>query len=96
MTITTPCIISVAITGSLPRKKDKTSVLRSQRLTLISLQQSMSVVTAPVFTADELGPLDHDLIINAAKDGRPVGELIVVHGYVRDQLGRPGADPSRT
>ena len=33
----------------------KTSVLRSPRLALISLQQSLSEVTAPVFRADELG-----------------------------------------
>ena len=67
----------------------KTSVLRSPRLALISLQQSLSEITAPVFRADELGPLDHDLILNAAKDGLPIGERIVVHGYVHDQLGRP-------
>ena len=67
----------------------KTSVLRSPRLALISLQNSLSEVTAPVFRADELGPLDHDMILNAAKDGLPIGERIVVHGHVQDQLGRP-------
>lgn len=67
----------------------KTSVLRSPRLALISLQQTLSEVTAPVFDAAELGPLDHDLILNAAKDGLPIGERILVHGYVHDQLGRP-------
>ena len=67
----------------------KTSVLRSPRLALISLQNSLSEVTAPVFRADELGPLDHDMILNAAKDGLPIGERIVVHGQVQDQLGRP-------
>ena len=67
----------------------KTSVLRSPRLALISLQNSLSEVTAPVFSADELGPLDHDMILNAAKDGLPIGERIVVHGQVHDQLGRP-------
>ena len=67
----------------------KTSVLRSPRLSLISLQQSLSEVTAPVFSAEELGALDNDLIMNAAKDGLPIGERIVVHGYVQDQLGRP-------
>src|SRR5215472_8018095 len=67
----------------------KTSVLRSPKLSLISLQNSLSEVTAPVFGAEELGPLDNDLIMNWAKDGLPVGERIVVHGYVRDQLGRP-------
>jgi protocatechuate 3,4-dioxygenase beta subunit len=46
-------------------------------------------VTAPVFRAEELGPKDNDLILNYAKDGLPIGERIVVHGYVHDQLGRP-------
>ena len=70
----------------------KTSVLRSPRLAPISLQQSLSEVTAPVFRADELGPRDHDLILNASKDGLPIGERIVVHGHVHDQLGRPVAN----
>ena len=68
----------------------KTSVLRSPRNALISLQQSLSEVTAPVFSAGEFGPLDNDLILNAAQPGSlPVGERIVVHGQVRDQFGRP-------
>jgi protocatechuate 3,4-dioxygenase beta subunit len=67
----------------------KTSVLRSPKLSLISLQQSLSEVTAPVFSASELGSLDHDLILNGAKDGMPIGERIIVHGFVHDQLGRP-------
>jgi protocatechuate 3,4-dioxygenase beta subunit len=67
----------------------KTSVLRSPRNALISLQQSLSEVTGPVFSADELGPLDHDLILNYAKGGLPVGERIMVHGHVHDQFGRP-------
>jgi protocatechuate 3,4-dioxygenase, beta subunit len=69
----------------------KTSVLRSPRLALISLQNSLSEVTAPVFSADELGARDNDLIMNASKDGLPIGERIVVHGHVHDQLGRPVA-----
>jgi len=67
----------------------KTSVLRSPRNALISLQNSLSEVTGPVFRADELGALDNDLIMNYAKAGLPVGERIVVHGYVKDQLGKP-------
>ena len=46
-------------------------------------------MTAPVFRADELGPQDNDLILNYARNGMPIGERIVVHGYVQDQLGRP-------
>jgi len=67
----------------------KTSVLRSPQKSLISLQNSLSEITGPVFSADELGPLDHDLIMNYAKDGLPIGERIIVHGYVLDENGRP-------
>ena len=67
----------------------KTSALRSPRNSLISLSQTLSEVTAPSFSAAELGPLDGDLIRNYAKTGLPVGERTIVHGYVRDQLGRP-------
>ena len=67
----------------------KTSVLRSPQKALISLQNSLSEITGPVFGADELGPLDNDLIMNYAKNGLPVGERIVVHGYVLDENGRP-------
>lgn len=67
----------------------KTSVLRSPRNALISLQNSLSEITGPVFRPDELGPLDNDLICNYAKDGLPIGERIIVHGYVRDEAGRP-------
>jgi protocatechuate 3,4-dioxygenase beta subunit len=67
----------------------KTSALRSPRNALISIGQTLSEVTAPVFRAEELGPLDGDLIRNYAKTGLPVGERAIVHGYVRDQLGRP-------
>jgi len=67
----------------------KTSVLRSPRNALISLQNSLSEVTAPVFRAEELGRLDNDLILNAAQGGLPIGERLVIHGLVRDQFGRP-------
>lgn len=36
-----------------------------------------------------LVPKDNDLILNYAKDGLPIGERVIVHGYVRDQFGRP-------
>ncbi|HET9045671.1 MAG TPA: protocatechuate 3,4-dioxygenase subunit beta [Casimicrobiaceae bacterium] len=67
----------------------KTSVLRSPQKALISLQNSLSEITGPVFARDELGPLDNDLIMNYAKDGLPVGERIIVHGYVFDENARP-------
>lgn len=67
----------------------KTSILRSPKNALISLQNSLSEITGPVFSQDELGPLDNDLIMNYAKDGLPIGERIIVHGYVLDENGRP-------
>ena len=45
-----------------------------------------------MFGADELGPLDNDLILNYAKDGEPIGERIVVHGHVLDENGAAGAE----
>lgn len=66
----------------------KTSVLRSPRLPLLSLQNSLSEVTGPMFGEHEIGPLDNDLLLNYAKDGAPVGERIIVHGHVRDENGR--------
>jgi protocatechuate 3,4-dioxygenase, beta subunit len=66
----------------------KTTVLRSPQKSLISLQNSLSEITGPIFRSDELGPLDNDLIMNYAKEGLPIGERIVVHGYVLDEHGR--------
>lgn len=67
----------------------KTSVTRSPRFALLSLQNSLSETTGPVFGHDDLGPLDNDLIRNYAHGGEPVGERIVVHGRVLDESGRP-------
>jgi len=66
----------------------KTSVLRSPRLPLWSLQNSLSELTGPVFGHAELGPLDHDLILNYAKSGEPIGERTIIHGRVLDGNGR--------
>ena len=66
----------------------KTSALRSPRLSLLSLQNSLSEVTGPVFGENEFGELDHDMIKNFAKTGDPVGERIIVHGHVRGEEGR--------
>ena len=66
----------------------KTSVTRSPRYALLSLQNSLSEVTGPVFGHADLGPLDNDLILNYAHGGEPVGERIIVHGRVLDESGR--------
>jgi protocatechuate 3,4-dioxygenase beta subunit len=66
----------------------KTSALRSPRIPLWSLQNSLSEVTGPMFMPDELGSLDNDLVLNYAKTDQPIGEQIIVHGYVLDGNGR--------
>lgn len=67
----------------------KTSVPRSPRQALLSLQGSMSEITGPTFGHSDIAPLDNDLVKNYAKTGDPVGERIIVHGRVLDENGRP-------
>jgi protocatechuate 3,4-dioxygenase beta subunit len=66
----------------------KTTVLRSPRLALWSLQNSLSEVTGPVFGREELGELDNDLLLNYAKQGEAIGERTIIHGRVMDENGR--------
>ncbi len=67
----------------------KTSVPRSPRQALLSLQGSLSELTGPTFGHRDIAPLDNDLVKNYAKTGDPVGERIIVHGRVLDENGRP-------
>jgi protocatechuate 3,4-dioxygenase, beta subunit len=67
----------------------KTSVARSPRLALLSLQSSDSELTGPTFGHNDFDQLDNDLIRNYAKSGDPIGERIIVHGRVLDENGRP-------
>jgi protocatechuate 3,4-dioxygenase beta subunit len=67
----------------------KTSVLRAPRQALVSLQQTLSEVTGPLFGQGDLDPLDNDLIANASVDGDPIGERMILHGRVTDENGRP-------
>jgi protocatechuate 3,4-dioxygenase, beta subunit len=66
----------------------KTSVARSPRLAMLSLEGSMSEITGPTFRHNDIDPIDNDLIRNFAKGGDPVGERIIVHGRVLDENGR--------
>lgn len=67
----------------------KSSVLRSPSLPLVPLKDALKNLHAPVYGAHDLGALDHDLTRNAAKNGAPLGERIVVTGRVLDESGRP-------
>ena len=66
----------------------KTSVGRSPRLAMLSLQGSLSEITGPTFGHSDIDPIDNDLIKNYAKTGDPIGERIIVHGRVLDENGR--------
>lgn len=67
----------------------KTSVARSPRYALISLEQSSSEITGPTFGHHNIAPIDNDLIKNYAHNGDPIGERIIVHGRVLDENARP-------
>lgn len=68
----------------------KTSVARSPRYALISLQNSVSEITGPVFGQNDINPGDEDLLMNYAKPGQsPIGERIILHGRVLDENARP-------
>ncbi|MEO1238501.1 MAG: protocatechuate 3,4-dioxygenase subunit beta [Pseudomonadota bacterium] len=64
----------------------KTSVARSPRYSLISLQNSVSEITGPVFGQNDIDPGDNDLLTNYAQPGEsPIGERIILHGRVLDE-----------
>ena len=67
----------------------KSTVLRSPRRPLLSLEPSLEDLSGPVFGHDDIDPLDNDLIRNFGPDGEAIGERIVVHGRVLDEGARP-------
>ena len=67
----------------------KTSVARSPRQAMLSLEATASELSGPRFGHDDIAPGDNDLITNYARGGDPVGERIIVHGRVLDENRRP-------
>ena len=67
----------------------KTSVTRSPRQPLLTLQQTLSEITGPTFGHGDMGPLDNDLTRNFDHGGLPVGERMILHGRVLDENNRP-------
>ena len=66
----------------------KTSVVRSPQRALLSLDNTLSEITGPVFGHALLGELDADLIHNFARAGESaIGQRIIVHGRVVDERG---------
>jgi len=68
----------------------KTSVTRAPQYPLISLENTASEITGPVFGHNDIAPTDNDLLLNYAHPGQaPIGERIIVHGRVLDENARP-------
>lgn len=68
----------------------KTSVARSPRYSMISLQNSVSEITGPRFGHNDIDAGDNDLLTNYAKAGEsPIGERIILHGQVLDENAKP-------
>jgi protocatechuate 3,4-dioxygenase beta subunit len=67
----------------------KSTIKRGPSKALIPLKARLGDLLVPVYGTDELGPLDHDLTRNAAMNGAPLGERMIVTGRVLDEAGRP-------
>ena len=67
----------------------RTSVARSPNRALLSMPQTLSETTGPVFRADTVRAEDADLVHNYAAAGESaVGQRIIVYGRVMDETGR--------
>lgn len=67
----------------------KSTVARSPRLPLLSIEASPGDLAGPVFGHGDVDPGDADLIHNFAHGGDPIGERILVQGRVLDENARP-------
>ena len=67
----------------------KSSIARSPRRPLISIGNTLSETSGPVFDHRIIGKLDNDLIYNFANhDESAIGERIIVKGRILDQDGK--------
>lgn len=67
----------------------KTTMARGPTKPLVSFEQTISERTGPTCAAGATSPLDADLTRNAAHQGEPKGERILVTGRVLDESGQP-------
>jgi len=67
----------------------RSTVLRAPKKPLIPLPHTLSEITGPVYGHDSVTEIDGDLTSNAARNGEPLGERIIVTGRVQDEDGRP-------
>jgi protocatechuate 3,4-dioxygenase beta subunit len=66
----------------------KSTTLRGPTKPLIPVKQTLSERTGPVYGHSSVSALDNDLTKNAAKNGDPLGERIIVTGRVLDEDGK--------
>ncbi len=69
----------------------RSTVLRGPRQALVPLTQSAGETTGPTPASLGITADDNDLTTNAARDGEPIGERIIVTGRVLDASGAPVA-----
>lgn len=69
----------------------KTSVARSPRFALISIEGTETDLTGPTFGHGDIDPCDADLLTNYAREPgmTAIGERIILHGRVLDENARP-------
>lgn len=68
----------------------KSSILRSPKHALISLDSTPTEMNGPRFGHSMIGALDNDLIRNYSQDGNEaIGQRIIVYGQVLDENARP-------
>lgn len=68
----------------------RSTVLRAPRFAPVDLPQRLTEVTGPLFGADRVGELDHDLTRQHTQE--PLGQRIIVYGRVLDADARPVPD----
>jgi len=68
----------------------KSTVLRSPRKPLITIPQTISEITGPIYGHSDVKPEEADLTAQHA--GEPLGERIIVTGRVLDERGAPVPD----
>ena len=67
----------------------KSTVARGPKSPLITISEQLMDERLPVYGTSTIGELDHDLTRNSRVNGEPLGERIVVHGRVMDEMGHP-------
>jgi len=65
----------------------RSTVVRSPSRPLITIPQTLSEITGPVYGHSDVKPEEADLTIQHA--GEPLGERIIVKGRLLDEAGRP-------